>query len=108
MIHCLFFIIPLSLIMTPVWFWWSPMHIFFTYLVPVIPFFLAFDGLMSHARTRTHGEVLNLLRSEELAFDKKNALDLSQWTFHHGKRKIMWPWCHLYWFVAIKNNNVKA
>ncbi len=65
----------------PLWLWWTAIpigfvlslvmtlrvrplsfrHIFFTYCVPVIPFFLAWDGAVSNARTYTKADLQELL-----------------------------------------------
>ena len=43
------------------WFWDDPIHLFFTYVVPVLPTVLVFDGLVSCLRTRTEGEIWGLM-----------------------------------------------
>ncbi|KZF19829.1 hypothetical protein L228DRAFT_250256 [Xylona heveae TC161] len=55
--------IPLLAVVTPLW---CPFDdwgmLFFTYLVPVIPVVLVFDGVVSSLRTRTLEEVVDLVR----------------------------------------------
>jgi hypothetical protein len=46
----------LMFLITPFYFWRSPGHLFFTYIIPIIPFVLVFDGYVSSLRTRTAEE----------------------------------------------------
>lgn len=52
---------PLWMIMTPIFFWNDPWHLLFTYLIPIVPFVVVFDGYVSCLRVRTLEEVLDLV-----------------------------------------------
>jgi hypothetical protein len=87
------------LVTTLLWFWWSPMHLFLTYVVPIVPLFFAWDGYVSCIRTRSPKEIKDLITAEE-----RRGLNKSDWTFHHGETKVLPPFGNLYWFVGVKNN----
>ena len=53
---------PLLMLLTPFFFYDSPLHLVFTYLCPIVPFVIVFDGYVSSIRTRTPKEVMDLLR----------------------------------------------
>lgn len=48
---------PLLFLITPFYFWRDPVHLIFTYLIPIVPFVVVFDGFISSIRTRTGEEV---------------------------------------------------
>lgn len=50
------------MLLTPFFFYDSPLHLVFTYLCPIVPFVIVFDGYVSSIRTRTPKEVMDLLR----------------------------------------------
>lgn len=80
------------------WFWWSPLHLVFTYLIPIAPLFFAWDGYISCIRTRTEEEIKKLIQKEEAS-----GLDCHDWTFHIGQTKVLPPFGNLYWFIGTKN-----
>lgn len=88
------------LVTTLLWFWWSPLHLLLTYVVPIVPLFFAWDGYVSCIRTRSPREISNLIAAEE-----ERGLDTSGWTFHHGETKVLPPFGNLYWFVGVKERN---
>ena len=53
---------PLLIVLTPFYFYRSPLHLIFQYLCPIIPFVVCFDGYVSSLRTRTPEEVMDLLQ----------------------------------------------
>lgn len=83
------------LITTLLWFWYSPLHIIFTYLIPIVPLFFAIDGYVSCLRTRTPGEVYNLLH-------RHPDLNLDEWEFKSGETKVLPPFGNLYWFIGVR------
>lgn len=91
------------LISTLAWFWWSPLHLVFTYLIPIAPLFFAWDGYVSCIRTRTDGELKAMIQKEEAA-----GLDCSGWTFHSGQTKVLPPFGNLYWFIGTKSRKDPA
>jgi hypothetical protein len=89
-------IVILSPLITSVaWFWYSPMHLIFTYLIPVVPLFFAVDGYVSCIRTRTPAETTMLLTSQK-------GLDLSEWVFKSGETLVLPPFGKLYWYIGVK------
>ncbi|KAJ5721803.1 uncharacterized protein N7483_009737 [Penicillium malachiteum] len=83
-------------LVTIVWYWYSPLHLFFTFIVPVAPIAIGVDGFISCLRTRTFEETRKLL--------DQPGLDLSGWTFHSGKRTVQFPFIILYYYVGIKSD----
>ncbi len=83
------------LLIAPLLYWWSPQILFFVYIIPIVPFVLVFDGLISSLRTRTAGEVEVLLRT-------CGAVDTADWTVHSGSETFLWPCGHLTWIICTK------
>ncbi|CAK7207555.1 hypothetical protein SEUCBS139899_010365 [Sporothrix eucalyptigena] len=77
------------------WRWRSPMTLVFTYLIPILPFVLVFDGWMSMLRTRTPDEVEALLRT-------CGAADTDAWELRSGEIRHLWPVGYLKWIVCTK------
>lgn len=86
---------PLSVLITPIFFWRSPVHLFFTYIIPLIPFCWCFDGYISSFRTRTPEEV-QLLMNREKKFEG--------WKFVSGEEMHTWPMGWLSWIVCVKES----
>lgn len=80
----------------------SPAILLFSWLVPVLPFVLVFDGLVSCLRTRTAGEIECLLRS--------CGADTSSWEIQSGRRKFVWPGGYLNWVIVnpLKGSNLNC
>ncbi|KAL4973711.1 hypothetical protein BDW66DRAFT_161873 [Aspergillus desertorum] len=76
------------------WYWHSPVHLFFTFLLPVAPLALWVDGFISCLRTRTPTEIEALLAS--------SGKELDGWTFSSGEQSVQWPFITLYYFVGRK------
>ncbi|CAK7564241.1 MAG: hypothetical protein SEPTF4163_002128 [Sporothrix epigloea] len=77
------------------WRWRSPMTLVFTYLIPILPFVLVFDGWMSMLRTRTPDEVEALLRT-------CGAANTEDWELRSGEVRHLWPCGYLKWIVCTK------
>ncbi|KAE8387420.1 hypothetical protein BDV23DRAFT_128085 [Aspergillus alliaceus] len=73
----------------------SPLHLFFTYVIPLLSILIAFDGSVSTARCRTSEEIQTLLRREDLS--------LSDWEFRSGHRILFKPFVHVYYFIGVRN-----
>ena len=82
----------------PYYFGNSPAHLFFTYLVPLVPFVWVFDGYISCLRTRTPAEVEALLRS------KMTAAELDNWDIQSDQTCHTWPIGWFYWIIATKKS----
>lgn len=94
-------IVVLSVFFTTLYdFYWSPMHLLFTYLIPVAPLFYAIDGYVSCTRGRTAKETWALLH-------RQKGLDLSEWEFQSGEQTALLPFGKLYWYSGVKKNGTK-
>lgn len=89
---------PLAMLITPFYFWHSPWHLFFTYLVPIVPFIWVYDGYISCLRTRTPAEVQALLRS------RLSSEQLAGWKFQSGQACHTWPIGWLYWIICYRDD----
>ncbi|KAL6875214.1 hypothetical protein J3F83DRAFT_552689 [Trichoderma novae-zelandiae] len=74
------------------WKWKSPATLVFSWAIPVLPFVMVFDGLVSCLRTRTAGEIEALLRG--------CGADTSLWEMRSGRSKFIWPCGYLNWVVC--------
>ncbi|KAM5346486.1 hypothetical protein ACJ41O_009491 [Fusarium nematophilum] len=74
------------------WRWRSPSTLFFSWLIPILPFVLVFDGLISSLRTRTPEEVEALLRS--------CGADASRWEMRSGSEMHLWPCGYVNWVIC--------
>jgi len=90
----IFFLGPLFFLITPFYFWRSPGHLFFTYIIPIVPFVLAFDGYVSSMRTRSADEVLTLL--------ERNGGLGKGWKVRSGREMHTWPMGYMSWIIAVK------
>ncbi|ESZ92524.1 hypothetical protein SBOR_7096 [Sclerotinia borealis F-4128] len=79
---------------TPFYFWRSPGHLFFTYIIPIIPFVLVFDGIISSLRTRSAEEVEALM--------KKSGGDINGWKVLSGRERHTWPTGYMTWVMGVK------
>ncbi|KAL3478497.1 hypothetical protein BJX99DRAFT_245468 [Aspergillus californicus] len=79
---------------TLLWYWHSPVHLFFTYIIPILPLALWVDGFISCLRTRTPTEIQALIA--------RSGADVSGWKFTSGERTVQWPFITLYYFVGMK------
>ncbi|KAI5464769.1 hypothetical protein BGZ63DRAFT_421768 [Mariannaea sp. PMI_226] len=70
----------------------SPSTLIFTYLIPILPFVLVFDGFMSALRTRSPDEVESLLRA--------CGADTSKWEIRSGRKRHLWPCGYLNWVIC--------
>ncbi len=99
---------PTILLMTPFWvdtldFWF----LFFTYVVPIIPFALVFDGVISALRTRAPDEILQLICGKPATFGNSNQRTIyrypyGEWRLKTGSRMHSWPVGYMNWFVGKK------
>ncbi|KAI0441430.1 hypothetical protein F4803DRAFT_418001 [Xylaria telfairii] len=82
------------LLIAPLLYWWSPQILFFVYVVPIVPFVLVFDGLISSLRTRTADEVEGLLRTCGVTSN------MGDWVVQSGSETFLWPCGHLTWIIC--------
>jgi len=80
------------------------MHLFFTYIIPIIPIFYAIDGYVSCARCRTADETWHLLT-------RHTGLSVGEWEQKHGweltsgEQAVLPPFGTLYWYAGVKREN---
>ncbi|OBT66911.1 hypothetical protein VE03_04160 [Pseudogymnoascus sp. 23342-1-I1] len=79
---------------TPFYFWRSPGHLFFTYVIPIIPFVVVFDGYVSSLRTRTPDELRSLL--------KTSGADMDGWSVRSGHDMHTAPLGYVTWVIGVK------
>lgn len=77
------------------WFRNSPIHLFFTYIIPLVPLMFAIDGYVSCIRGRTNQELDGLLR-------KQKDLNLDGWEFKSGETNVLPPFGVMYWYVGVR------
>ena len=77
------------------WKWRSPATLLFTYLIPILPFVLVFDGWVSSLRTRTQEELEVLLRT-------CGAKYADRWELRSGAERHLRPGGYVHWFVCLK------
>lgn len=87
---------PMLMLMTPFYYLHDPVYLFFTYLLPWVPFVVVFDGYISMLRTRTPDEVYALLKS------RVPAAELAKWRFKSGEAQHTWPIGWLSWIICYK------
>lgn len=68
-------------------------------MVPVVPFVLVFDGVVSALRTRREGEVLGLI--------KKCGASMEGWRFETGSEVHTWTGGNMNYFIGIKEGGGK-
>ena len=83
---------PLLLLVSPFYFWRDPGHLFFTYVVPVIPFVLVVDGYTSSLRTRAPDEIKSMMRRQ----------DIEGWKFGNGSEYHTYPIGEMSWFMGVR------
>ncbi|EIW66592.1 hypothetical protein TREMEDRAFT_34976 [Tremella mesenterica DSM 1558] len=81
-----------------------PATIFFTYIIPIIPFILTFDGLISCYRTYTPEHITHLAClasvdiAHEMAVEDTDAPD--EWVWSSGKFRHTWPFGYGTWVIG--------
>lgn len=80
------------------WFWGQWGHLFWTYVVPVVPIVTVYDGLVSCLRTRREREVLNLVKEAA-----KAGGGLDGWKFEAGGETHTWPIGSMQYLIGVKD-----
>ena len=95
---------PVLLLLTPFAFWGDWVHLFWTFVLPVIPFVVFFDGVMSAIRIRTGEEVRDMVESvrREMGEDKAGDWEVKWGTVWHT-----WPIGKMEWIVATRKDSAK-
>ncbi|KAL8800624.1 MAG: hypothetical protein Q9182_005037 [Xanthomendoza sp. 2 TL-2023] len=82
------------------WFFWGDwVHLFWTYVVPVIPTVVVLDGLVSALRTRNRGDIIRLMDEVRDVPERWRV----GWRFESGKGVHTWPVGEANWFVGVKD-----
>lgn len=102
-------------LVTLFWFFDSPLQILLTYVIPILPFILSFDGLVSCLRTRTLEEVVKLAgkaqgkgdaTSIQVVEDSEGRIqkrvEMGNWEFVGGRQCHTWPLGYFNYIVAKK------
>ncbi|WWD05784.1 hypothetical protein V865_003867 [Kwoniella europaea PYCC6329] len=80
--------------------------LFFTYIIPLIPLTLIFDGFISVYRTRSISHILRLTNLASLTIQLENQDDASkedyEWDWEFGRVRHTWPWGYMIYFVGRK------
>lgn len=84
---------------------WVPIDLgllFFTFIIPVIPFALVFDGIVSSLRTRTFEEVLRLIDNQMISQNGNEQHNVAhqEWAFESGWKMHTWPIGYMNWIVG--------
>ncbi|KAK3292491.1 uncharacterized protein B0H64DRAFT_328248 [Chaetomium fimeti] len=82
--------------------WGAPLSLVLTYVVPVLPAVLVFDGWMSCLRTRTPDEIEALLRTCGAEGGEK---EIAKWEVKSGSEKFMWPVGSVDWVICVKRES---
>lgn len=96
-----FLLFPLLLVISVVFFWHDPVHMLFTYLLPIVPAVVALDGMISSLRTRTGEEVKAML--EKVLREKGR--DVDEWNVMWGSEWHTWPLGEMSWIVGLRKTD---
>ncbi|KAH6617080.1 hypothetical protein F5144DRAFT_615762 [Chaetomium tenue] len=84
--------------------WGAPMALVFTYLLPILPAVLVFDGWMSCLRTRTPDEIEALLRTCGAEGGEE---EIAKWEVMSGSEMFMWPVGYVDWVICVKRDGAR-
>ncbi|MCJ1389405.1 hypothetical protein MMC18_002262 [Xylographa bjoerkii] len=88
---------PLLLLISPFYFWRDPGFLFFTYIIPIIPFVLVVDGYTSSLRTRTADEIRTMVGGGGKG-------GIKGWKFRSGSEVHTYPIGEMSWFIGTKES----
>ena len=88
-------IAPLTWLGSWYWFWGDWVYLFWTYVIPVIPFVLVFDGVVSSLRTRSEMEIFRLMKGMD-------NVSSSGWRFQSGERQHTFGIGKMGYFIGVK------
>jgi hypothetical protein len=90
----------LLLFVSLLWFWDDPVLLLFSYLCPIVPFVLVFDGIVSLLRTRTFREVLQLMDGNDQDWDALR----EGWSFQSGSKNFVPLLAKVSWVIGQRLN----
>lgn len=107
----------LMFVVTIFWFWKDPLQLLFTYIVPILPFTLSFDGCVSSLRTRTFLEVMTLVdksletalqssqgRAVRKVLQQSGTAEIEGWVFKGGREMHTWPIGYMNYVIGRRVN----
>jgi hypothetical protein len=110
---CGFF--PLQFLTTLFWFWRDPLQLIFTYLIPIVPCMVTFDGWVSCLRTRSFKEIMGLIQDEDSGSEISTTIDgegmetqhakKADWIFKARRQIHTEPFGYMNWIVGYKKNS---
>jgi len=72
-----------------------------TYIFPIIPAIVTFDGLISAWRTRSYSHVLHLAELAAMRVNLEGGdKECIDWKWEHGSATHTWPWGKVDWIVG--------
>ena len=92
------------MLISPFYFWRSPGHLFFTYIIPIVPFVVTFDGYISSIRTRSADEILALLEPKNDPDPAATSHLTKQWKFGDGRVMHSDPIGYMSYFIGVKKD----
>jgi hypothetical protein len=94
------------------WFWGQWDLLFWTYILPVVPFVVVYDGVISSLRTRTPRELMRLMKGASgdgkggvgagAGEEKGDGIEWEKWRFESGVESHTWLLGEMNWFVGVK------
>jgi len=102
-------------LVAPWWFVGDVRYLFFTFVIPLLPILMGWDGIVSLLRTRTFDEIIQLADSamgwkgaktgfgQFLSVDGGNTLRVIKrdgWVFESGRRLHTYPLGYMHWVVG--------
>jgi hypothetical protein len=100
------------------WFWKDPVQLLLTYVLPIIPPVMSFDGMVSSLRTREFKEIMALV-DDVLGSDHDAKVTLERedehgnmtliaerkgWVFEGGREMHTYPIGYMNWVIGYKRN----
>jgi hypothetical protein len=103
---------------TWLWFWKDPLMFLMTYIIPVVPVVVTFDGVVSCLRTRGFEEVVALVDAEDVGRSGKKDTEIAievdkegreikvvrrnGWVLRGGSELHTWPVGYMNWVVGVR------
>lgn len=85
---------PVLWVVAPWYFWRDQLMLFLMYILPVVPFIVVVDGIVSCLRTRTAEEILKLI--------EECGAGCEGWEFKHESRMHNKLVGEMHWFIALR------
>lgn len=80
------------------WRWRSPGTLFWSWVIPILPFVLVWDGWMSSVRTRTVEEIQEMMRT-----CGADEAEVTRWRVRSGRVTHLPPFAEINWIIATKD-----